>query len=307
MAPTSPTGAVVAAEGLKKRYGRGRWVLGGVDLRVAPGAITAVTGGNGSGKTTLLRVLSGVSRPSDGRVVGAPAPVGFVPDRFPTRGRLSARQYVAHMAHIRGVDPATSRTHSELLFEQLALTPSPDAAIRSLSAGNRQKVALVQALLSPVALLALDEPFAALDEAAHDAVQRLLTDSRDLGAAILFSAPRDVETPLADRIVELRGGRLTDIPSPRPSPPSGGAPVTLVLVAPRVVRPAGRGQGRRSRRIPRHDQRPTRHAARRPVGRRPDSDPSPRRGMVRAPGLTRRHSVATRRADRARPRPVQRG
>jgi ABC-type multidrug transport system ATPase subunit len=233
VASSPVTKPVVAAEGLRKRFGRqGRWVLDGVDLRVEPSSIAVVLGGNGSGKSTLLRLLSGLSRPSEGRVLGPPFNIGFVPDRLPSRLRLTAWQYVTHMARIRGVDPATIQNRAGLLFERLALTPGPDARIGTLSKGNSQKVALAQALLSPVALLILDEPFSALDEATGDAVQRLLSDARDAGTGVLLSAHRQAEVSLADQVWELEDGRITGRPQPTAATAAVGHPVTLVLTPP---------------------------------------------------------------------------
>lgn len=224
---------IVAAEGLTKRFGRrGRWVLTGVDLRIDVGSLTVVWGGNGSGKTTLLRVLSGLSRPSAGQVVVRPRTVGFVPERLPSRIRMTAAQYVHHMARIRGVDPATARTRRDLLFERLALRPSAEVGIGSLSKGNCQKVALAQALLTPVSLLVLDEPFSALDAPAHRALRALLDEARAAGTAVLLTAHRPDEIPMADRVLELDRGRVTDRPAPTGAAPVSDPGVTVELSAP---------------------------------------------------------------------------
>jgi len=229
--PTSSP--VVAAAGLRKRFGRrGRWVLTDVDLTVGPGSLTVVSGGNGSGKTTLLRLLSGLSRPSAGQIVARPTTVGFVPDRLPSRMRMSAAQYVQHMGRIRGLDPATIATRAGQLFEALALSPGADVGIASLSKGNCQKVTLVQALLSPVALLALDEPFSALDEPARCALRELLAEARAAGAAVVVTAHGRAELPTADLVIELVGGRVVGQPGPPSSAARSEPLVTVELLAP---------------------------------------------------------------------------
>jgi ABC-type multidrug transport system ATPase subunit len=213
--PSSTSRPIVAAEAVTKRFGRrGGRVLDGVDLRLDGGSITVISGGNGSGKTTLLRVLTGLTRPSAGRVVPRPLTVGFVPDRLPSRLRMSAAQYVHHMARIRGADPATTRARTDVLFERLALRPSAEVEMSSLSKGNCQKVVLAQALLSPVALLALDEPFSALDAPARRALRELLVEARTAGAAVVLTAHRIDEIPMADRVLELGRGRITDLSRP---------------------------------------------------------------------------------------------
>lgn len=153
----------VTADGLRKRFSRqGRWVLDGVDLSLVRGTTTVVLGGNGSGKSTLLRIIAGASLPSSGRVTGRPRTVGYVPERLPAQLRMTARQYVAHLAGIRGAGPDAAE-RAENLFDRFGLTPGPDLPITSLSKGNRQKVSLIQALVVPVGLLVLDEPFSGLD------------------------------------------------------------------------------------------------------------------------------------------------
>ena len=52
--------------------------------------LTGILGANGSGKSTLLRLLAGVSRPTRGRIPGAAAPIGYVPDRFPATDAMSS-------------------------------------------------------------------------------------------------------------------------------------------------------------------------------------------------------------------------
>jgi ABC-type multidrug transport system ATPase subunit len=82
-------------------------------MDLSPNEIVAITGANGSGKSTLLRVLVGISRPTSGTVTDRPRAVGYVPERFPTDERLSARTYLAHLRRLRGLStPQATRTVS---------------------------------------------------------------------------------------------------------------------------------------------------------------------------------------------------
>jgi ABC-2 type transport system ATP-binding protein len=195
-------------DGVSKRFGRGHWVLDNVELAVEPESVTFVVGANGCGKSTLLRIGAGLSRPTVGRVLGRPAHVAFAPERLPARLRLSGRQYVTHMGRLRGLHPAQASKRADELFDRLRLSPGPDVPLRSLSKGNTQKVALVQAFLAPVGLLILDEPFSGLDASARDAVGELMTESRSSGAAVLISSHATVSEIRPDRALELLGGRL---------------------------------------------------------------------------------------------------
>jgi ABC-2 type transport system ATP-binding protein len=202
------TGATVAVD-VSKRYGRARpWVLDGVDLRLEPGTLTVVVGANGSGKSTLLRVLAGVARPTRGRVTARPARVGYVPERLPARIRMTSRGYLAHMARLHGLDDDDVRPRAEALARALALQPGLDVPMATLSKGNRQKVCLAQALMAPVGLLLLDEPWNGLDPAAGEALGRELAVARQGGAAVIATAHRTGAVPGADRTFVISGGHL---------------------------------------------------------------------------------------------------
>ncbi|KAA9166920.1 ABC transporter ATP-binding protein [Amycolatopsis acidicola] len=192
--------------GVGKRYGRGRAVLDGLDLEVEAGQVLGVVGTNGCGKSTLLRILAGVSRPTEGVRAGSPS-LGYVPDRFPAATRMSALGYLRHLGRISGLSTVDERAVA--LLERLALEGGPKAPIRRLSKGNAQKVALAQALLGDPELLVLDEPWSGLDPAAHGVLGELIAETRERGAAVVFTAHReDVAHDHASRVFRLTEGKL---------------------------------------------------------------------------------------------------
>ncbi len=151
-------------------------MLRDVSLSVEPGEAVVVTGGNGSGKSTLLRIAAGLSKPSAG-TVSRPRSVGWLPERFPSGVRLSARDYLRHQAAVRGVPVRWD------LVEALGFVGDPDAPMATLSKGNTQKIALVQALTARD-LLVLDEPWSGLDVAAASALRAFLASTT---AAVLVT------------------------------------------------------------------------------------------------------------------------
>lgn len=186
-------------------------MLSGVDLDLAAGDVVAVAGGNGAGKSTLLRVIAGLTRPSGGVLHDRPAALGYVPERFPPHDRMSARSYLTHMGRVRGLRTAQAGQRAGELLERLALAGGADTALRQLSKGNAQKVALAQALLVPPELLVLDEPWSGLDTSAHGALGEIIGDVRRAGGCVVFTDHRETVTSgYATHTYRIISGRLKE-------------------------------------------------------------------------------------------------
>jgi ABC-2 type transport system ATP-binding protein len=195
-----------------KRYRRsGPWALDQVDLVLAPGTTTVVVGSNGSGKSTLVRIATGITLPTKGQVTGRPGAIGYAPERLPRDLRMTARVYLAHMARIRGLQEAPARQLADELLARFDLQPGPDVAIRTLSKGNNQKVALIQAFLAPIGLLALDEPTSGLDEQARAGLWDLVERRRASGSAVLVTSHSALSDLQYDHAVALSRGRVVDV------------------------------------------------------------------------------------------------
>ena len=195
---------------VRKRYGRRLpWVLQGIDLSLDGGTGTTVVGGNGSGKSTLLRIAAGLARQTSG-LVSRPASIGYVPERQPAMVRMSGSEYIASMGTIRGLRRSEIDSKGAELFERLGLRPGPEASIGSLSKGNRQKIFLSQALLAPVDLLLLDEPFAGLDVFGTRGFVEILDERMAAGATVLMSTHESQVVPGSFRVLRLGDGVFVD-------------------------------------------------------------------------------------------------
>ncbi len=183
----------VVLERAARRYGAGATsMLGLPTTSVAFGArrFHVVTGPSGSGKSTLLRLVSGLDRPTEGRVVTLgndlstldrdglarlrAARIGIVDQMRDLVPFLTARENVELGLAIRGVDPDDARHRAVEALEAVGLGEHLERAPDGLSAGERLRVALARALAAGPDLLILDEPTAALDRAGARAVARLL-------------------------------------------------------------------------------------------------------------------------------------
>jgi molybdate transport system ATP-binding protein len=203
-----------------------------VELAVGTGELVVLLGPNGAGKTTLLRALAGLLALDHGRVVldGAVLedtatgawvpterrPIGFVFQDYLLFPHLSALENVAFGLRARGLPKAEARRRAGAWLERVGLAGHAGARPRALSGGQAQRVALARALVSEPRLLLLDEPLAALDAATRAEVRRDLR--RHLagfdGTRLLVTHDPLEAMALADRLVVLEGGRVTQTGSP---------------------------------------------------------------------------------------------
>jgi branched-chain amino acid transport system ATP-binding protein len=213
---------LLEAEGLTAGYG-GAPVLHEVGLTVGEGKIVAVLGANGAGKTTLLRTLSGLLRPSAGRVVFDGR------DLRGTRVEQMVRLGIAHVPEGRGVvteltvdenlrlgglwrrDTKTALQEVYDLFEPLAQRRKQPG--HQLSGGERQMLALGRALVGRPRLLLLDEPSLGLAPRITAQIMGLLRTLRDSTGLTVLLVEQNARSALsiADSGVVMTLGRLTDV------------------------------------------------------------------------------------------------
>jgi ABC-2 type transport system ATP-binding protein len=212
------TQAVLAAEGLRHRYGE-TVALDGVDLRVDPGECVALLGPNGAGKSTLVTIAVGLLVPQHGTV----RILGGDPRRAATRRQLGVAQQTLGFpntltvnelvtgAAIRGGLRAAAAAP---VLEELGLTELARRRVSKLSGGQKQRVQLAMALVTEPTLLVLDEPTVGLDTAARRHFWQILAQRRAQGAAALVTTHLIEESAtVADRVVVLDHGRiLADAP-----------------------------------------------------------------------------------------------
>ena len=193
----------------------GRAVLAGVDLDIDGEGITALIGPNGAGKTVLLRVLAGLQEPDGGAISwkGSAHPANGIAMVF--QNPVLLRSSVLHNAGL-GLKPfalgcmeAKRRTLEAL--ERVGLAHRAADSARLLSGGERQRLALARAWAMRPRLLMLDEPTAALDPSATDAVERIIREIRTDGTRILMTTHNLGQAMrIADDIVFLDGGRVIE-------------------------------------------------------------------------------------------------
>ena len=205
---------VLTANGLSKLYGTTLAVVN-VDFTARTGELVVLRGPNASGKSTLLRLLAGLAAPSAGRVTltgdaGARTKVAFVGHAGHLFDDLSPEENLVLAARLAGADADNILA----LLDRLGLAAVARSRCRELSSGTLRRVALARALATEPAVLLVDEPFAGLDAGAADRVAGVLAAARDDGRLVIVASHEDARSSrLADRTIELVGGRLTETES----------------------------------------------------------------------------------------------
>ncbi len=206
--------------------------LEGMSLRASRGAVIAVVGPSGCGKTTLLELICGLQSPDAGTVKADPAVL--MPQRDLLLPWLSALDNAALALRARGVSREAARAQAAPWFERFGLQDFERARPAELSGGMRQRVSFLRSLLAGKPVLALDEPFAALDAITRAEMQAWLARVLELEARTVVLVTHDVEEAvvLGDRVVVMspRPGRAVadlEIELPRPRRSTDPAVVAL--------------------------------------------------------------------------------
>lgn len=210
----------VQIENVTKRFSRqGSPALNAVTGTIETGKITGLVGPDGAGKTTLIRLLTGLSRPSEGDVLieGAHAHnsqgslhkmLGYMPQRFGLYEDLSVMENLALFADLKGLSgDEREETFGHLLkFTDLARFTGRLAG--ALSGGMKQKLGLACALLTKPRLLLLDEPSVGVDPISRRELWSMVGELVDGNMAVVWATAYLDEAEKCDEVLLLSGGKL---------------------------------------------------------------------------------------------------
>jgi len=190
-----------------------------ISFIVNPGEIYGLLGPNGAGKTSTLKTIIGLVQPASGRVevfgkpiseeVAVKSMIGYVPEEVILMDSLTPREFLEFVASIRRLDKNTVNTRLEKLVSAFQLGEYFDTPIAALSKGNKQKVAIVAALLHEPQLLILDEPLIGLDAFSSKILKELIIFHAKKGGAVVFSTHiMEVAERLCTRVGIIHRGRM---------------------------------------------------------------------------------------------------
>jgi len=217
--------AILEATELNKIYTVNQFdiqVLDGVSLSVEPGEFIVITGSSGSGKTTLLTILSGLDKPTSGRVVidrqditvaaendlahMRNRMIGFVFQSFHLVPSMTAKENIMFPAELLGNLEAEAKAMR--LLERVGLTARADNLPSQLSGGEKQRISLCRAMVNDPMLLFADEPTGNLDTKTSEEIMELLLRLNSGGMSIIMVTHSHQCAQYARRILKMADGPL---------------------------------------------------------------------------------------------------
>ncbi|WP_134679779.1 methionine ABC transporter ATP-binding protein [Paracoccus ravus] len=222
----------ISFQGVTRRYpqkgGAGDVVaLQDISLDVPQGAITGIIGRSGAGKSTLLRMVNGLERPSEGKVIvnghdvgaasdaalrGIRREVGMIFQHFNLLASRTVAQNIALPLEIAGVDSALIRPRVAELIERVGLTAQAARYPAELSGGQKQRVGIARALATGPRVLLSDEATSALDpDTTRQVLDQLKDINRDLGLTILLiTHEMAVVRDICSHVAVIEAGKIVE-------------------------------------------------------------------------------------------------
>lgn len=215
---------ILSGTDLSKKYGDLE-VVKGVSLTIDAGEFVCLVGKSGCGKTTLLSLLSGLEKPTKGRVIlngkeinGASEDVlalfrrenvGFIFQSFNLIPTLSAWENVALPLFPIKMTSEERRLRATELLGKMELGHRIEHLPSALSGGEKQRVAIARALINNPKIIFADEPTGNLDTATGDAIMNILNKlHKEEGVAILMVTHEDELAKTANRLIRMKDGEI---------------------------------------------------------------------------------------------------
>jgi lipooligosaccharide transport system ATP-binding protein len=224
--PVMPTGSVVSARSLVKRFGEFTAVAG-IDVEIAPGEAFGFLGPNGAGKTSTMRMIGCVSPVSDGelRIFGLDPAVdgrtirgrmGVVPQLDQLDNELTVEENLLIYGRYFDLSRAQCRQKADELLDFVQLEEKRRSKVDSLSGGQKRRVSIARSLVNDPELLLLDEPTTGLDPQARHVLWDRLYQLKERGATqVITTHFMDEAEQLCDRLVVMDGGLIVAEGSPQ--------------------------------------------------------------------------------------------
>jgi ABC-2 type transport system ATP-binding protein len=210
---------MIKIENVTKRYGS-FCAVNDISLEVKEGEIFGFLGVNGAGKTTTLRMVTGILRPTSGKIVigeydlaeqpeKAKLITGYIPDRPYLYNKLTGREFLYFVADLYMVPAEQSEERIDKLLKDYGLSQWQDEMVENYSHGMKQRLATCAALVHKPKVLVVDEPMVGLDPHGAKLLKDRFRSYAEEGMSILLSTHSlNVAEEVADRLAIINQGKI---------------------------------------------------------------------------------------------------
>jgi ABC-2 type transport system ATP-binding protein len=214
----------IRLEGLTRRFGE-KTAVEHLDLRVRQGEFFCFLGPNGAGKTTTIKLITGLLRPSGGRVtvgghdvqqepLAAKQLLGYVPDMPLLYEKLTGREFLRFVAGLYRMDEGYAAARAQELLATFDIAHVADQLVEQYSHGMRQKLSFAACFLHEPQVVVVDEPWVGLDPRNIRFVREYLKEQTRQGLTVFMSTHSlAIIEDVADRIGIIHNGRLLHLGS----------------------------------------------------------------------------------------------
>ena len=224
---------MVALENIGKSFD-GKWAVRGLDLQVNRGEVFGLLGPNAAGKTTTIKMMTGLLRPTEGKIlindydivrepIKAKSILGYVPDKAFLYEKLKGREFLKFIASIHGIEKSTAIKKIEELIGIFGIKEIEEELIESYSQGMRQRLLFMSALIHNPRVLLIDEPFVGLDPFGVMMLKDMIKRLRSDGVTIFLATHSlHIAEELCERVGLISKGSLISIKNKEEITTEGG-------------------------------------------------------------------------------------
>jgi ABC-2 type transport system ATP-binding protein len=198
---------------------KGKTILDNINVQMESGKIYGLVGKNGSGKTMLIRALSGLMKPTNGKILYNEEEIYKDIDYIPSLGIVIENTGLypeftgyRNLKFLADVRKKISDSDIKNAIARVGLAPDDKRTVKKYSLGMKQRIVLAQAIMESPDVLLLDEPTNALDESGAELIRNICREEARRGAIVLIAShnKEDIET-LCDFTYKMELGQISKI------------------------------------------------------------------------------------------------
>ena len=187
-----------------------------ISLKIPKGKITGLLGPNGAGKTSLLRILNGIIRPDEGKIIFEgeeleglnSRKIGYLPEERGLYRKMKIQDQLVYLGQLKGLSKSEATEKCTEWLDHFELSGWKNRTIEELSKGMAQKIQFIATVLHEPQLLILDEPFSGFDPINTEIIKRELLQMKKNGCTIILSTHNmNSAEELCDHVILLNQGK----------------------------------------------------------------------------------------------------